>query len=398
MPVTKTEVHERLPLAALLAMAMTGFTAIMTETLPAGLLPSMAANLHVSPALAGQAVTAYAAGSLVAAIPLTTITQGLERRAVLLAAIVGFLLFNTITALAPSFGVLLGARFMAGVAAGLAWGMLAGFARRLVSHDLAGRALAIAMVGTPIALSFGVPAGTLLGSQVGWRGAFLAMSATTIVLIGWVLAVIPRMPGQPAHQRLTIAGVLRRPGIRPIMLTVFAWMTAHNILYTYIAPFASLSGLESRVDLLLLAFGVAALAGIWHTGAHVDRMLRGLVLASLTLFIGATAAMLVAPHAAWVVGAGVIVWGFSFGGAATQIQTAAGDAAGDGVDLANAINTTVWNGAIAAGGVVGGVLLQAGGPAILPSSSIFLAVTALGISVWGHAHAFPRGPRAARPA
>lgn len=387
--------QDKLPIGALLAMAMTGFTAIMTETLPAGLLPSMAANLHVSPSLAGQSVTAYAAGSLLAAIPLTTVTQGLERRAVLLTAVIGFLVLNTVTALAPSFAILLVARFMAGVAAGLAWGLLAGFARRLVSHRLAGRALAIAMVGTPVALSFGVPAGTLLGSHVGWRGAFLAMSATTVVLIAWVLLVIPRTPGQPAHQRLTIADVLRRPGIMPIMLTVFAWMTAHNILYTYIAPFAAMSGLETRVDLLLLAFGIAALAGIWHTGANVDRMLRRLVLASLTLFIAAAAAMLLAPGASWILGIAVVVWGFSFGGAATQIQTAAGDAAGDGVDLANAINTTVWNGAIAAGGVVGGVLLQSGGPITLPLAAILLATAALGVSIRGHAHAFRRGPRSA---
>lgn len=396
MVAVDAETREKLPLGALLAVAMTGFTAIMTETLPAGLLPLMADDLQVSPSLAGQSVTAYAAGSLLAAIPLTAATQGLERRAVLLAAIVGFLVFNTVTAFAPSFAILLIARFMAGVAAGLAWGMLAGFARRSVSHRLAGRALSVAMVGTPIALSFGVPAGTLLGSQVGWRGAFLAMSATTVVLVAWVLAAIPRTPGQPAHQRLTIADVLRRPGILPIMLTVFAWMTAHNVLYTYIAPFAAMSGLGSRVDLLLLAFGVAALAGIWHTGARVDHMLRRLVLASLTLFIGAAGSLLLAPNVSWIVGAGVIVWGFSFGGAATQIQTAAGDAAGDGVDLANAINATVWNGAIATGGVLGGVLLQTGGPIALPISAVALAAVALVIAAASHVHAFRRGPRATR--
>jgi predicted MFS family arabinose efflux permease len=384
----------KLPVAALLAMAMTGFTAIMTETLPAGLLPSIAEDMHVSSALAGQSVTAYAAGSLVAAIPLTTITQGVERRAVLLAAVIGFLVFNTITALAPTFGVMLLVRFLAGVAAGVAWGMLAGFARRLVSHSLAGRALAIAMIGTPVALSFGVPAGTLLGTQMGWRGAFLAMSATTVVLIVWILIAVPRTPGQPAHQRMTIRDVLRRPGIKPIMLTVFTWMTAHNILYTYIAPYSTLSGLERRVDVLLLAFGVAALAGIWHTGARVDRMLRRLVLMSLTLFIASSAAMALAPHVPWVTILAVIVWGFSFGGAATQLQTAAADAAGDGVDLASAINTTVWNGAIAAGGLVGGMLLQSEGPARLPLSAIVLAGVALSVSVRGHAYAFRRGPRA----
>lgn len=390
-----TDEKEKLPVAALLAMAMTGFTAILTETLPAGLLPSMAADLAIAPSLAGQSVTAYAAGSLVAAIPLTKATEGIERRTVLLSAIGGFLIFNTITGLASSFTLLLVARFMAGVSAGLAWGMLAGFARRLVSHRLAGRALAIAMVGTPVALSFGVPAGTLLGSQVGWRGAFLAMSGTTLVLIAWVLAAVPRTPGQPADQRLSIGAVLRRPGIRPIMLTVFMWMTGHNILYTYVAPFSRLSGLEPRVDLLLLVFGVAALLGIWHTGGRVDRMLRRLVLTSLTLFVVASVAMLVAPHVAWIVGASMLVWGFSFGGAATQLQTAAAEAAGDGVDIASAINTTVWNGAIAAGGMLGGILLQTSGAAILPGSAVLLAGTALVMAIAGHAHAFRAGPRVA---
>lgn len=389
---------EKLPVAALLAMAMTGFTAILTETLPAGLLPSMAADLAIAPSLAGQSVTAYATGSLVAAIPLTKATEGFERRTVLLSAIGGFLIFNTVTGLASSFTLLLVARFMAGVSAGLAWGMLAGFARRLVSHRLAGRALAIAMVGTPVALSFGVPAGTLLGSQVGWRGAFLAMSGTTLVLIAWVLAAVPRTPGQPADQRLSIGAVLRRPGIRPIMFTVFLWMTGHNTLYTYVAPFSRLSGLEPRVDLLLLVFGVAALLGIWHTGGRVDHMLRRLVLTSLTLFVVASVAMLVASHVAWIVGASMLVWGFSFGGAATQLQTAAADAAGDGVDIASAINTTVWNGAIATGGMLGGILLQTSGAAILPGSAVLLAGTALVMAIAGHAHAFRAGPRvAARP-
>ena len=85
--------RDTLPIGALLALAMTGFTAILTETLPAGLLPRMSEGLGVSEALAGQTVTAYAAGSLIAAIPLTAWTQGLRRKPTLLAAIIGFLIF-----------------------------------------------------------------------------------------------------------------------------------------------------------------------------------------------------------------------------------------------------------------------------------------------------------------
>ena len=115
-----TRPAEKLPVAALLALVITGFVAILTETLPAGLLPQIGEGLRVSPALAGQWVTLYAAGSLVASLPLTVAMQGWRRRPVLLSAIIGFLVFNTITAFSSTYGLTLAERFLAGVAAGLA--------------------------------------------------------------------------------------------------------------------------------------------------------------------------------------------------------------------------------------------------------------------------------------
>ena len=393
-PANSEDEQDQLPIAALLALAMTGFTAILTETLPAGLLPRIAQGLGVSEALAGQTVTAYAAGSLVAAIPLTAWTQGWRRKPTLLVAIFGLLLFNTVTALSANFWLTLAVRFLAGVAAGLAWGILAGYARRMVVGRLKGKALAIAMVGTPIALSLGVPTGAFLGAAVGWRAAFFAMSGTTIVLIGCVLWKVPDFAGQSAHQRLSIATVFRTPGIRPVLATIFAWMTAHNILYTYVAPFAVLSGLQGRVDLLLLGFGIAALGGIWATGLLIDRMLRRLVLISLIAFAGVALALGVFGMIAAVTIAGIVVWGFSFGGAATQLQTASADAAGNGVDLANAMITTVWNSAIAAGGILGGLLLDHLGAVAFPWAVLALALAALVIAFSARRHGFVPGPRA----
>jgi len=144
-----------LPVMALLALAMTGFICIVTETLPAGLLPQISDGLGISQALAGQMITVYALGSLLAAIPLTIATQSWRRRNVLLLTIVGFLVFNSMTALSSHFVLTLVARFFAGVAAGLAWSLLAGYARRMVAPHQQGKAMALAMVGTPIALSLG---------------------------------------------------------------------------------------------------------------------------------------------------------------------------------------------------------------------------------------------------
>ena len=387
--------RERLPLAALLALAMTGFTAIMTETLPAGLLPQMAEGLGVSVPLAGQVVTAYALGSLAAAVPLVAVTQGLRRKLVMLAAIVGFLAFNTVTALSTSYTIALVARFLAGVAAGLAWGLLAGYARRMVVDRLKGKALAVAMAGTPVALALGVPAGTFLGAAMGWRAAFLVLSATTVALFAWVVRSVPDFPGQAAQGRLSIGAVFRTPGIRPVLATILFWMTAHNVLYTYVAPLAARAGLAGRVDLLLLGFGAASLLGIAVTGLLVDRVLRTLVLASVAAFAAAALALGFAGTAPLIATSAVLVWGLSFGGAATQLQTAAGDAAGEGVDLANAMITTTWNAAIAAGGLLGGALLGRWGAAALSPAALAFIGAALAVALFARRHAFTPGPRAA---
>jgi predicted MFS family arabinose efflux permease len=386
--------RDTLPWAALLALAMTGFTAILTETLPAGLLPLMAQDLGVSQALAGQTVTAYAVGSLIAAIPLTLWTQGWRRKPTLLCAIIGFLVFNTLTAVSQNYGLTLAARFLAGMAAGLGWGIVSGYARRMVVPSLQGRALAIAMAGTPLALSFGLPAGAWLGEAVGWRTAFLSMSAMTVALIAWVLCFVPDFPGQAAHQRLSIVEVFGRPGVRTVLVTLLGWITAHNIVYTYVAPFAALSGLGQQLGPLLLGFGLAALAGIWITGMLVDRALRPLVLGSLVLFAGVTLLLALWSSSAAVTIVAVLAWGLSFGGAATQLQTALADAAGDGVDLANAMLTTTWNSAIAAGGIAGGLLLEHLGARSLAWTAFLLTAFTLALAHSARRYGFRPGHRA----
>ncbi|MGG4046210.1 MFS transporter [Paenibacillus favisporus] len=388
--VQPVSVPARLPWLALLALAMTGFICILTETIPAGLLPHIVEGLNISKGMAGQLVTLYAIGSLVAAIPFAMFTAGMRRRPLLLAIIAGFLVFNTITAISSSYTLTLVARFFAGVAAGAAWGMIAGYARRMVPDALKGRALAVAMVGTPIALTFGVPAGTLLGDLIGWRTVFGLMSLLTLVLMVWVLWKVPDYPGQPADERMTIRQVFVLPGIRPILMVVLTWMLAHNILYTYIAPFLERSGLGSRVDLVLLIFGLAAIVSIWIVGLLIDRKLRLLTLLSLLGFALVSAALWVGGTSVPVVYAAVALWGLTFGGAATLLQTAQANASGEeGVDIVMPINTTVWNLAIAGGGIVGGALLELIGVQSFPAVLLILLLIAWIIAWSAKRHGFP---------
>ncbi|WP_454834616.1 MFS transporter [Pseudomonas lini] len=384
-----SEVQDRMPYAPLLALAMAAFITILTEALPAGLLPQMAQGLAVSEAWVGQTVTAYAIGSLMAAMPLTAATQGFRRRPLLLAAIAGFAIANTVTTFSTSFTLTIAARFVAGVAAGLLWALLAGYAARLVPEHHKGRAIAIAMVGTPLALSLGIPTGTFLGNVLGWRMCFGIMSLLAVLLMAWVRFNVPDFAGKAEEKRLSLRHVFTLPGIRPVLLVVLAFVLAHNILYTYIAPFLQVAGLGAQTDVVLLVFGITSLLGIWIVGVLIDQYLRALTLASTALF--GISAMVLGIAAAEPVAVFVAIgaWGLAFGGAATLFQTALAQTAGDASDVAQSMLVTAWNTAIAGGGIVGGLLLDRLGVEAFPPALLVLLVTTLVVTWSAKLRGFP---------
>lgn len=340
---------------------MAAFITILTEALPAALLPQMAQDLGVSQAWIGQTVTTYAFGSLVAAIPLVTMTRSMRRRPLLMAAVLGFALANSVTALSDSFTLIMTARIVAGMAAGMLWALLAGYATRLVAPQFRGRAIAVAMAGTPLALSLGVPAGGWLGLAWGWRWCFGLASTLALLLWLWMWLRLPDFPGQDRNQRKPIAAVMRTPGVLAVLMVVLFYVLAHNILYTYIAPFLAASGVHVRIDLALLVFGIAALPGIWLTGLFVDRHLHRLSMASILLFCGAVLMLGLSWGGSSLALAALAVWGFAFGGSATLFQTSLAQVAGEQVDLAQSLFVTTWNSAIAGGGLAGGLLVVAWG-------------------------------------
>ncbi|WP_405078496.1 MFS transporter [Pectobacterium carotovorum] len=390
MTASLTDIHrDRLPIASLLALATAAFITILTEALPAGLLPQMAQGLAVSEAWVGQTVTIYAMGSLVAAIPLTAATQGVRRRLLLLSAIAGFAVANAITAFSGSYVLTMAARFLAGVSAGLLWALLAGYAARMVPEHQKGRAIAIAMVGTPLALSLGVPAGTFLGNVIGWRMCFGMMSGLALILMLWVRIQVPDFAGQSAGKRLSLGRVFTMAGVRPVLCTVLAFVLAHNILYTYIASFLAAVGMVAQTGLVLLVFGVTSLLGIWIVGVLIDRYLRALTLACSALFCLSVLALGVAGDVLAVVYAAVAVWGLAFGGAATLFQTALVRTAEGGTDVAQSMLVTAWNMAIAGGGIIGGVLLERLGVAAFSPVLLVLLLIAF-VVVWSaRQHGFP---------
>lgn len=386
---TEIDVSTKLPVLGLLALATACFIGMMTEAMPAGLLPQIGADLNVSEALTGQLVTAYAIGSIIAAIPLTAMTRGWRRRSVLLLAIGGFFVLNTVTALSTNYAITLAARFFAGVFAGLLWALVAGHASRMAPEHLRGRAIAIAMVGAPIALSLGIPLSTVLGQAVGWRSAFGVMSALTVLLLAWVRFGVPDFPGLAASRHLSIGKVFGIPGVKPVLIVTLAYAMSHNVIYTYISPFLASSGMSGSVQTALFVFGVSALVGIWIIGVLVDQWLRELVLASVAMFCLASAAMFIWQESPFVIYASIAAWGLSFGGAGTLYQNASANVAGEAADVAQSIFVTCWNIAIAGGGLVGGAMLTTLGARYLPGVIALLLVPTFLVVWFGRRHAFP---------
>ena len=245
------------PWWGLLALATAAFTDVVTDLLPAGLLPQMSRALHVPEARVGLLVSAFAIASALAAIPVTALLRGLPRRPVLIGVLTGFALLNAVTAVSGWYPLTFAARLLAGVMGGTLWSMLAGYAARMVPARQRGRAIAVVLAGITVALSAGIPAGTALAGAVGWRASFGLLAGLALLLTAWIRWQVPAFAGEPADRRAPLRRVARQPGIRAVLAVTVLLLTGHQAMYTYVAPLA-----PGRTSVVLLVFGGATVAGI----------------------------------------------------------------------------------------------------------------------------------------
>ncbi|MEB4613453.1 MFS transporter [Leucobacter sp. M11] len=154
----------RFPVLIACLCAAVGFLTLLTEVLPAGILPALAADLGVPEALAGQSTGVFALGCIVSAIALSAATARVPRRTLLLGVLLLSAAANLGTAFAPSLPLHLGCRFLAGCAAGVVWAALPGYTRGVSTPERFGAMLSIALGGGTLSLTLGVPVGTLLSA------------------------------------------------------------------------------------------------------------------------------------------------------------------------------------------------------------------------------------------
>ncbi|WFB09873.1 MFS transporter [Streptomyces sp. LX-29] len=369
---------------ALLALAVAAFGIGTTEFVMMGLLPNVADDLGTSVPTAGYLVSGYAVGVVVGAPLLTALGSRVPRKTMLIWLMALFTVGNLASAVAPNFGLLLAGRVLAGLPHGAFFGVGSVVAARLVAEGRQARAVATMFLGLTVANIVGVPFGTLLGQQLGWRATFLVVTAIGVLAMAALAALVPHM--EPDAQA-GLGRELRALGDRQVLLglltAVFGFAGVFAV-YSYLASMMTeVTGFaESSVTVVLALFGIGMTLGALVAGPLTDRALRPTLYGSLT----ALAVVLVAFHftvqVKWAAMATVVVLGAVGFMTTTPLQMLVMNKARHAPTLAAASNHSAFNLANAGGAWLGGVAIAAGwgwtSPTLVGAA---LALTGLAIAV-----------------
>lgn len=365
------------------ALAVTAFAIGVAEFIVVGVLPAIAADLHVSLARAGGLVGLYA---LALAIGTPMVVLGLARfprKPVLLALVLVLLAGNLLSAVSSSYAMLLVGRVVTAVAHGSFFAIGATVAARLAPDGLASRAIALMFAGLTLAMVIGVPLGSLIGNGLGWRLPFFAVAA--LAALAWLATArwVPALPAQAAGPSKTQLAALASPAILAVMAITVLGFGASFAAFTFITPILTdVTGFSAQTaSLLLVVFGAATLVGNlaggrWasHLGwaAALRRMLAGLTLVLVALAVAMPWKLAMVPLLfVW----GVLAFGMSPGFQAGMLETAQRWAP-RAVDFASALNISAFNLGITLGETLGSSLVARHQMVLTPWVGVALVVIA----------------------
>ncbi|RBJ82113.1 MFS transporter [Pseudomonas sp. MWU12-2534b] len=249
--------------SAVLAMSLAAFALVASEFMPVSLLTPIAADLHITEGQAGQGISVSGAFALVTSLVIAAIAARVERKRLLLCLTLLMMVSGTLVALAPGYLWFMFGRALIGIAIGGFWSLSAATAMRLVRPDQVPRALAMVNGGNALATVIAAPAGSFLGSLIGWRGAFFCVVPVATLAAVWLLISLPSFT---VERRAASGNVLRLMKQSPValgMLAVSVFFMGQFMLFTYLRPFLEVvTGVSvSTLSFMLLGLGVAGFIG-----------------------------------------------------------------------------------------------------------------------------------------
>ncbi|WP_026914866.1 MFS transporter [Christiangramia portivictoriae] len=275
---------------ALLALAIGGFGIGMTEFVIMGILPEIATALEVSIPVAGHFISAYALGVVVGAPLLTIFGNKWPPQKTLLGLMVWFTIFNTLSAFANSYELLMLARFLSGLPHGAFFGIGAVVAGKLASPGKEAQAIAMMFTGLTVANVIGVPLGTWLGQNFSWGIAFLAVGIVGICAILSIKFWMPEVKIANAGGMKEELRLLRKPELWMVILLTTIGTGGFFAWYSYIAPLITdVAGhSEGVVSYAMILAGLGMVAGNF-LGAKLAEMFSPIKAVIIALILMVTA-------------------------------------------------------------------------------------------------------------
>lgn len=298
-------------------MALCVAVLIASEFMPVSLLSPIATDLGVTEGHMGQAISISGIFAVVTSLFVSSVTGRLDRRLVVTSLTLLLIISGTIVTFAPNYLVLMIGRALLGVAIGGFWSMSTAIVMRLVPQDAVPKGLAMLNAGNAIAATISAPLGSLLGSYIGWRGAFFAVVPLALLAFVWQWISLPLLPprrkeGSPNGLRL-----LARPQVAVGMASVMLLFMGQFALFTYLRPFLeTVTHVPiSTLSLLLLLMGLAGIVGTYCVSSLLRTRLFS-ILGSIPLVMAVIALLLIAFGTSSIVTAVLLIaWGL-FGTAA----------------------------------------------------------------------------------
>ncbi|MBI3228175.1 MAG: MFS transporter [Mycolicibacterium cosmeticum] len=347
---------------AVFALALGGFGIGTTEFVAMGLLPDIAASLHISEPTAGHVISAYALGVVIGAPLIAALTARMNRKTLVLGLMAMFVIGNLASVFAPTYGTLMAARFVAGIPHGAFFGIAALIAAHLMGPRNRAKAVAYVLTGLTVATVLGVPVASALGQHFGWRSAFGLVVAIGLVTLVALWFWVPPLRNMHVTSPLTELGALRRVQVWLALLVGMVGFGGMFAVYTYVSTtMTDVAGLpRALVPLALMAFGLGMVIGNLAGGKMADiSVIRGLYVSMIALGV-VLALFVLAAHNPWTALLGLFLIATAGSAIGPALQTRLMDVAHDAQTLAAALNHSALNIANATGAWVGGVVIAAG--------------------------------------
>lgn len=380
---------------ALLALAVSAFAIGTTEFISVGLLPLIADDMHISVTTAGLTVSLYALGVTIGAPVLTSVTSGMSRKSLLLWIMIVFMIGNTLAATATGIGMLLAARVISAFSHGVFMSIGSTIAADLVPEDRRASAISIMFTGLTVATVTGVPLGTFIGQQFGWRAAFFMIVAVGLLAFIANSMLVPSdlRKGAPAKFRDQFKLAANGRMLLLFLITALGYGGTF-VVFTYLSPILQeITGFrEGTVAVILLVYGIAIAIGNMIGGKLSNRqpikalfymfIIQAAVLLALMFTVPYKAAGLIT-----IVLMGLLAF-MNVPGLQVYVVMLAERFVPSAVDVASAINIAAFNAGIAIGSYLGGVITDSIG--LIHTSWIGALMVAAAVVLTGWSRALER--------